>query len=544
MKKRILDYVLPTVVVILIFLIGWLYGRASGHKDVRAAVADVLEQNSLTGTNVKISQVLSLIENNYVDKISSDSLAELAIPAILKELDPHSIYMPARDFSKADEAIQGEFDGIGVVFNMATDTVIVLNVVPSGPSQKAGIFSGDRIIKVNDTVIAGQKLSTDFVMSRLRGKRGTRVNLQIERLGSNELIPITVIRGAIPLHSVEARVMLTDEIGFIKLTQFSKTSFSEVMNALSSLHTQGMKKLIFDLRSNSGGLLDQAIAICNEFLHKDDMIVYTLDRNLKKSSQLADGRGRYQDLELVVLLDEFSASASEILAGALQDNDRGTIVGRRSFGKGLVQTQIPFYDGSALRLTIARYYTPTGRSIQKPYVHGNDSDYELDIIRRYNRNEFFSKDSIKFADSLKFLTPKGKVVYGGGGIMPDVFVPLDTLGNSKFYSQVTAKNILFRYTIEYSDRNRSHLQQVQSIKELKEMFSQDKKLYSAFLEYAVRNGVPLERMDSKVKNVMDAQIKAYVARNSKLESDAFYYFITPVDNALQESISILEKGGI
>ena len=542
MKNRIVELILPVIVLVLIFLIGWMFGLAYGHKDVKNAVSDVLRENSLTGTNVKVSQVLSLIENNYVDMISSDSLAELAIPAILKELDPHSVYMPAREFSKADEVMQGEFDGIGVVFNMATDTVIVLNVVPSGPSQKAGILSGDRIIKVNDSIIAGQKFSTDFVMSRLRGKRGTRVKLHIERTGSNELIPITVTRGAIPLHSVEAKVMLTSDIGFLKLTQFSKTSYSEVMKAISALRSQGMKKLIFDLRSNSGGLLDQAIAICNEFLSKDNMIVYTLDRNLHKQSQLADGRGHYQNMELVVLLDEFSASASEIVAGALQDNDRGTIVGRRSFGKGLVQTQVPFFDGSAMRLTIARYYTPTGRSIQKPYEHGNESDYELDIIKRYNHNEFFSKDSIKFADSLKFRTPKGKIVYGGGGIMPDVFVPLDTLSNSKFYTEVTAKNILYRYTIEYSDRHRSKLQNISSIDEMKRMFESDATLYSSFIKYAEKNGVTYSKLASKTQRIIEAQIKAYISRNSSLESDAFYYFITPVDNALQESVSILEKG--
>ena len=466
----------------------------------------------------------------------------MAIPAILRELDPHSAYIPARDFKEVEEPLQGEFDGIGVVFNMATDTVIVLNVIPSGPSRKAGVQGGDRIIKVNDTLIAGQKMSQTAVMKRLRGPRGTKVKLSIERKGIQELVDIVVTRDAIPLHSVEAAVMLTDKVGFIKLSQFSRTSFKEIRTALTSLRAQGMTSLIFDLRDNSGGFLDQAIHIANEFLPANRLIVYTKDRNNETLQQYSDGRGQATDLKLAVLINEASASSSEILAGALQDNDRGTIVGRRSFGKGLVQEQIPFADGSALRLTVARYYTPTGRSIQKPYTSGKGADYELDLVERFNRNEFFSADSIHFADSLRYTTPKGKVVYGGGGIMPDVFVPLDTLNITKYFSEVAGRNILYRYTIEYADTHRKELDAAKNIAQLEMLLDGDTELFANFVRYADRQGVAPNWEDiSRSRDIMEAQLRAYIARNSDLEDNAFYYFIYPIDKTVLQAIKELEQ---
>ena len=410
--------------------------------------------------NSKLSQVLWLIENGYIDPISRDSLTEMAIPAILGKLDPHSVYLPPKELKEAEEPLKGEFDGIGVVFNMSTDTVLVMNVIPSGPSRKAGVQGGDRIIKVNDTLIAGQKMSQIGVMKRLRGPRGTKVKLSIERKGIEGLVDIVVTRDAIPLHSVEASLMLTEEIGFIKLSQFSVTSHEEVAKAVKSLRKQGMRSLIFDLRGNPGGFLDQAILIANEFLPAGKLIVYTKDRLNRQVNQYSDGSGSLVGLNVAVLIDEESASSSEILAGALQDNDCGTIIGRRSFGKGLVQQQIPFSDGSAIRLTVARYYTPTGRSIQKPYTAGDGKSYEHDLIDRYYRNEYFSADSIHFADSLKFTTPKGKVVYGGGGIMPDIFIPADTVGLTNYFVEVSGRNILYRYTIDYADRHRKELESI------------------------------------------------------------------------------------
>ena len=541
--KQALKYLFAAVVAVVIFCAGWNVN--SVIQLMRSLLSEETEtyvgQETYTRTP-KLTSILDMIERKYVEPLSCDSLQELAIPAILRELDPHSAYIPARDFKEVEEPLQGEFDGIGVVFNMATDTVIVLNVIPSGPSRKAGVQGGDRIIKVNDTLIAGQKMSQTAVMKRLRGPRGTKVKLSIERKGIQELVDIVVTRDAIPLHSVEAAVMLTDKVGFIKLSQFSRTSFKEIRTALTSLRAQGMTSLIFDLRDNSGGFLDQAIHIANEFLPAQQLIVYTKDRNGDMLRQYSDGRGQATDLKLAVLINEASASSSEILAGALQDNDRGTIVGRRSFGKGLVQEQIPFADGSALRLTVARYYTPTGRSIQKPYTSGKGADYELDLVERFNRNEFFSADSIHFADSLRYTTPKGKVVYGGGGIMPDVFVPLDTLNITKYFSEVAGRNILYRYTIEYADTHRKELDAAKNIAQLEMLLDGDTELFANFVRYADRQGVaPNWSEIDRSREIMEAQLRAYIARNSDLEDNAFYYFIYPIDKTVLQAIKELEQ---
>lgn len=538
--KEVGKHLLRGIVLIVILLVGWFVGVFSGKQLANDQVRIYL--NNYNSHNDKLTRVLSMIENEYVDSISRDSLAELAIPAILHKLDPHSVYLPPKQFEEADEPLKGEFDGIGVVFNMATDTVIVLNVIPSGPSRKAGVLGGDRIIKVNDTLIAGKNMSQISVMKRLRGPRGTQVKLSIERKDIEGLVDIVVTRDAIPLHSVEASLMLTKDVGFIKLSQFSRTSYSEIKKALVSLRSQGMKSLIFDLRGNSGGFLDQAILIANEFLPAGSLIVYTEDRNGKQIRQYSDGNGGSTDLKMAVLIDEASASSSEILAGALQDNDRGTIIGRRSFGKGLVQSQTPFEDGSALRLTVARYYTPTGRSIQKPYTAGEGESYEHDIIDRFNRNEFFSADSIHFADSLRFTTPKGKVVYGGGGIMPDIFVPLDTVGVTKYYTEVSARNLLYRYTIEYADRNRKKLDSVKSLTEMKALLDSDTRLIDNFVRYAEQQGVkPNWRDIATSRNIMRTQLRAYISRNSDLESNAFYYFIYPIDRTVLRAIEELKK---
>jgi len=538
--KGIGKHLVRTIVLLLILFVGWFAGVFSGKQLANNQVRVYL--NNYNSHNDKLTRVLSMIENDYVDSISRDSLAELAIPAILHKLDPHSVYLPPKQFEEAEEPLKGEFDGIGVVFNMATDTVIVLNVIPSGPSRKAGVQGGDRIIKVNDTLIAGQKMSQISVMKRLRGPRGTQVKLSIERKGIKDLVDIVVTRDAIPLHSVEASLMLTDDIGFIKLSQFARTSYAEIKKAITSLRAQGMKSLIFDLRGNSGGFLDQAILIANEFLPAGSLIVYTEDRNGKQMRQYSDGRGGSTDLKMVVLIDEASASSSEILAGALQDNDRSTIIGRRSFGKGLVQAQTPFEDGSALRLTIARYYTPTGRSIQKPYTAGDGESYEHDIIDRFKRNEFFSADSIHFADSLRYTTPKGKVVYGGGGIMPDIFVPLDTLNVTKYFSEVSGRNILYRYTIEYADKHRKALESAKNVTELKTLLDNDKTLFPNFVRYAERQGVkPNWREINRSREIMEAQLRAYISRNSDLEDNAFYYFIYPIDRTVLRAIEELTK---
>ena len=531
-------YAFPALIVISIFLMGWIFGQQHGRQ-LTSNQIDVLIGSQI---NDKLNRVVSYIGKDYIEPLSKDSITELAIPAILEKLDPHSAYIPAREFKQMEEPLQGEFDGIGIVFNMATDTVIVLNVVPSGPSQKAGVLAGDRVIKVNDTIIAGCKMSQRDVMKRLRGPRGTKVNLTLERKGISEPVVVTVTRDAIPLNSVEASTMMTDKVGFIRLSQFARTSFHEVKSAVDTLRKQGMQSLILDLRGNSGGFLDQAILIANEFLERGKLIVYTEDRAKQRLRQYSDGKGSATDIKVAVLIDESSASSSEILAGALQDNDRGTIIGRRSFGKGLVQSQIPFSDGSALRLTVAKYFTPTGRSIQKPYTAGEEEQYNMDIVNRYNHNEFFSADSIHFADSLRFTTPKGKIVYGGGGIMPDIFIPLDTTNMSRYYLEVSGRNILYRYTIEYADNHRKELSSAKSLKDLEAMFAADSGMFDRFIAYAAKNGVkPNYKQIAVSRKIMESQLKAYIARNSEFDSNAFYYFICPIDNTLLTAIKQLEE---
>lgn len=532
--------IFPFVLAVGIVL-GILLGQFVGRNKAETQLRTIISRTGLTSPN-KLMQTCMLVENKYVDSISMDSLTELVIPLMMKELDPHSEYIPARDMQAMNEVLEAEFDGIGVTFNAATDTVIILSVIPNGPSAKAGIVAGDRIIEVDDTLVSGVKMPQNNIVKRLRGKRGTHVKLSLQRQGVEELVEMDVVRDAIPIKSIESAFMINDEVGFVRLSQFARTSHAELMKALSVLREQGMTKLIFDLRGNSGGFLDQAILIANEFLPQGNLIVYTEDRNGQQVKEYSDGSGSATDLDLIVLIDEGSASSSEILAGAVQDNDRGTIVGRRSFGKGLVQQQVPYADGSALRLTIARYYTPTGRSIQKPYQNGMQDDYDLDMVRRYSNNEFFSADSIHFADSLKYTTPKGKVVYGGGGIMPDIFIPMDTVDVTKYFMEVSGRNILYRYTIEYADKHRVALNEVQTIAQLQALLDSDTNLVQDFVRYAARHGVrPVQRDIARSRKLIEAQLRAYIGRNTTLEDNGFYYNIIPIDKVLLESINMFEK---
>ena len=520
-------------------VLGILFGRYLGRHDTASEIRGVLDRIAAPGG--KLTYTLSLIENRYVDSISMDSLTEHVLPLLVRELDPHSVYIPASEMAALNEPLEGEFDGVGVVFNMATDTVIVLNVIPRGPSDKAGVKAGDRILTINDSLVAGRKIPQNNIVRMLRGPRGSKVRLGLGRQGIEGLVDVEVVRDAIPLRSIESAFRIADSIGYIKLGQFARTTSAELRAALDTLRKQGVSKLIFDLRGNSGGFLDQAIAVANEFLHEGQLIVYTEDRHHKQLREYADGTGTARDMELAVLIDEASASSSEILAGALQDNDRGTIIGRRSFGKGLVQQQIPYADGSALRLTTARYYTPTGRSIQKPYTIGDEASYEEDIWNRYRNNEFFSADSIHFVDSLKRVTPGGKVVYGGGGIMPDVFVPIDTTGVSKYFLEVAGRNILYRYTIEYSDRHREALNAVRSVDELQALLDSDTSLFDDFIRYAARQGVAPRYGDIALsRQLMEAQLRAYIGRNTPLEDNGFYANIYPVDNVIMRALGILE----
>lgn len=497
----------------------------------------------LMSGNDKMMQTIASIRNYYVDPIALDTIYEKAIPKLLQELDPHSEYIPARYFSQVNESLEGEFDGIGIVFNAMTDTITVLNVIPQGPSYKAGIRAGDRIMQIDGRAVAGQRIPQDSMVRLMRGPRGSTVRLAVKRIGIDRLVDIDVVRAAIEIHSIATAFMLDDEskIGFVRLSQFSRTSYTEMRAAIDKLQGEGMRSLIIDLRGNGGGFLDQAILIADEFLPAERLIVYTEDRNGYQEKQYTTGRGKSTEIPLVILVDESSASSSEILAGAVQDNDRGLVVGRRTFGKGLVQSQIPFADGSAMRLTVARYYTPTGRSIQKPYKSGDVMAYHMDIINRYNNNEFFSADSIHFVDSLKFTTPAGRTVYGGGGIMPDIFIPLDTVGMSDYYNEVWHSNVLYRYTMEFADRHRAALDGVRSLHELDSLLGATD-LIGEFTAYAERHGVPTDKRGlATSRDIILAQLRAYIGRNALDNESGFYYNIYPIDDAMQRAVEELKK---
>lgn len=489
----------------------------------------------------KVLQTISAIRHHYIEKVDINMLYDKAISGMLSALDPHSEYIPARDFDAVNESLEGEFDGIGIVFNAATDTISVLNVIPQGPSDKAGVRAGDRVVRIDNRDVAGQGIPQDSMVRMMRGPRGSNVKLSILRRGVDKLIDVDVVRDAIEVNSIETAFIIDkrEKIGFIRLSQFSRTSYAEICSAISKLRAEGMKSLILDLRSNSGGYLDQAILIANEFLPANKLIVYTEDKYGIQQREYSRGTGNATELPLVVLVDELSASSSEILAGAIQDNDRGLVIGRRTFGKGLVQAQMPFSDGSAMRLTVARYYTPTGRCIQKPYTNGEGLAYEMEIVDRYMHNEFFSADSIHFDDSMKFTTPGGRTVYGGGGIMPDIFIPLDTVGITPYYTKVWNTNTLFRYTLDFADRHRKELDAVESLDDLDRLFG-SVDLVEEFTDYAERAGIETNRKELATSyDIISAQIRAYIGRNSLDDESGFYYNIYPIDNVMRRAVKEL-----
>ena len=491
----------------------------------------------------KLDLTLGLVERVYVEPINRDSIVEALMPRLMEQLDPHSTYISAKDMQAVNEPLEGEFDGIGVVFNMGTDTVVVLNIIAGGPSYKAGVLPGDRIITIDGDTVAGRKIEQNKVVERLRGKRGSKVTIGLQRQNVEGLVDVTITRDKIPVKSIDAAFMIRPKVGYVRLTSFARTTHTEFVEAIEKLKKAGMESLIFDLRGNSGGYLDQAIKMTNEFLPKGQLMVYTEDRLGTQQKEYSTGGGRLTDIPLVVLIDEYSASSSEIVAGALQDNDRGTIVGRRSFGKGLVQSQIPFTDGSAIRLTIAKYYTPTGRSIQKPFVRGGEG-YNEDIWHRYESGQFFSADSIHFADSLRFTTPKGKTVYGGGGIMPDVFVPLDTLDMTPYYYAVTGFNILYRYTLDYADKHRKAINNIHTVAQLEAFLNSDTMLLDDFVWYAAEKGIKPNRKEIATSKVLlEAMLRAYIARNTELQDSGYFSQIWPADPTLLKAFELLEADG-
>lgn len=548
MERRRWTTIAVIAVMSAVLFVGIAIGRSGEQRRTETLLhrlsEEMLRSNNLGGLMMqdKMMQTVNAVRNYYVDPIDLDTIYEKAIPSLLSELDPHSEYIPARLFNEVNESLEGEFDGIGIVFNAMTDTITVLNVVPQGPSFKAGVRSGDRILRIDDRDVAGQGIAQDSLVKLMRGKRGTKVKLAIERQTLDELVEVEVVRDAIELHSIETAFMLDKGagIGYVRLSQFARTSYDELREALRKLRSEGLQKLIIDLRGNTGGFLDQAILIANEFLPAEKLIVYTEDRHGNKQKEYSRGNGTSTDLGLAILVDESSASSSEILAGAIQDNDRGLVLGRRTFGKGLVQTQIPFADGSAVRLTVARYYTPTGRSIQKPYTAGDEMAYHMEIFDRYMHNEFFSADSIHFDESLKFTTPGGRTVYGGGGIMPDIFIPMDTVGITRYYTKVWDSNTLYRYTLRYADRHRKALDKVTTLEELDSLLSADD-LLSDFVRYAEQQGIATNRHELNIsRDIILAQLRAYIGRNALGDDSGFYYNIYPVDKVMRRAVEELK----
>lgn len=540
-------YLLPLIFAIILSL-GILFGNWYGTRFSKTpgSVHSILRKNgnndnsfSLIPRTNKISSVLSYIENEYVDTVNINELTEAAIPAIINKLDPHSFYIPARDLSEVNEPLVGNFSGIGIQFNMTDDTVAVILTIPNGPSELVGVLPGDRIIKVNDENIAGVKMPTDSVVKRLKGPKGTSVRISVIRKGVDQALEFEIIRDNIPLYSVDVAYMMDDVTGYMKISSFSQTTYNEFMDGIKKLHEKGMKKLILDLRNNGGGVMDAAVLVADEFLPENKLIVYTQGKARPRVNTYSTSRHTCINDELTILIDEYSASASEILAGAIQDNDRGSIVGRRSFGKGLVQEQVEFKDGSALRLTIARYFTPTGRSIQKPY-DGDKENYYHDIYDRFEKGEFQNVDSIKFADSLKFITPGGKTVYGGGGIMPDVFIPIDTLGLTSYYSRVRNLGLIYRYSFNYTDKNRQILKAFKKADEIN-TYLDNTAYFNDFVNFAQSKGVkPDWKEINTSKKIISTQIKAYIARNI-LDNLGFYPIIKEIDQTLLDAEALILK---
>ena len=496
------------------------------------------QNTNLRARNDKLSSIVNIIESNYVDSINRNELEETAIPAMLSKLDPHSSYIPARDLKRANEPLQGNFDGIGISFNLLTDTILVISTIPGGPSEKAGLLAGDKIIYVNDSLVAGKKITDEKAMGMLKGPRGTVVKLKILRRGNKDLLPFEITRGKIPMYSVDVSYMINGETGFIKINNFAVTTYGEFMKGLNELRDQGMKKLILDLRGNAGGVMDAAIRIANEFLKEGQVIVYTQGRAQPRDETVANGKGEFMDGDLVILIDEWSASASEILAGAIQDNDRGTIIGRRSFGKGLVQEPIMFSDGSGMRLTVARYYTPTGRSIQNPYDDGTDKYYE-EFHDRLSTRETAEGDSILLSKSPKFTTPGGRTVYGGGGIMPDKLVTVDTTELSQYFMRVRI-SLIYRFALNYTEKNRETLQKFTEAGEM-EKYLDSQALLDQFVKYAAENGVRKDDEGLKISgHLIHTQLKAYIARNI-IDNPGFYKIWQDLDTTLKYAIDYLNK---
>lgn len=491
----------------------------------------------------KINAVLNLIQSEYVDSIDVRDLVEQAIPAIIGNLDPHSYYIPASDIRAENEKLDGSMSGIGVSFFMMNDTANVDQVIPNGPAEKVGMLAGDRIISVNGESIVGGTLTAEGIRSKIRGEKGTKVRIGVKRNTSKKTLTFTITRDDIPMNTIDVSYMLDDKTGYIKIAQFGKNTYDEFFAALSKLKKDGASRYIVDLRGNPGGYMEMAILMVNEFLEQGELIVYTKGRKEREDIQVwSDDQGSFHDAQVAVLIDEYSASASEIMAGALQDNDRGLVVGRRSFGKGLVQKQIYLPDSSAIRLTIARYYTPSHRCIQKDYTLGDEDDYSKELYDRYSHGELYSADSIKVDKSKIFRTANGRIVYGGGGIVPDIFVPNDTTGVTTYYRAVANLGLLQQYVYTYVDINRDQLKNVKTVKQLMGMMPSDDALTYDFVCYARDNGVPMRWYYINLsRSLIARQLRALVIRDV-LGSEEFYRYYNRTDNTVNAALKALNDG--
>ncbi|MBS4810614.1 MAG: S41 family peptidase [Bacteroides sp.] len=489
----------------------------------------------------KLNALLRIIDDQYVDTVNMGELVEEAMLQILSELDPHSSYIPAKDLEAVNADLKGSFSGIGIQFTIQNDTIHVNSVIQGGPSEKVGLMAGDRIVEVDDSAFVGKIVTNSEAMKRLKGEKGSKVKLGVYRPGEKDLLHFTVIRGNIPVKSIDAAYMINEKVGYIKVNKFGETTYPELLIALAKLNQKNCEGLIVDLRGNTGGYMAAAIQMVNEFLPNNRLIVYTQGRKSPREDYNSNGTGSNQKMPLVVLVDEGSASASEIFAGAIQDNDRGTIVGRRSFGKGLVQQPIEFSDGSAIRLTIARYYTPSGRCIQKPYEKGKESEYELDLLTRYEHGEFFSADSIKQDETEVYHTRLGRPVYGGGGIMPDIFVPQDTTGMTSYFRMAANRGLIIRYTFDYTDQNRSTLQKYDTPEKM-EAYLKGQNLLNKFAAWAEKKG--LKRRNNlmmKSRRLFEMSLYGNIIYNM-LGMEAYVEYLNESDKTVLKAVEILEKG--
>jgi carboxyl-terminal processing protease len=531
-KIRFFRPILTLAIVLLALYVGIRLGKVFSTPKVYNF--SIPSQNNL-------SAVVDYMSKFYVDSIDIKNITEPMIVDMLKELDPHSVYIPASELKSSNEHLEGNFDGIGVTFNMLNDTVIVINVISGGPSSKAGVCPGDRIIIVNDSVIAGKKIVDETINSRLRGPAGSKVQIKVQREGADELIPIDITRGKIPLKSIDVAYMITPNTGYIRMTGFAQTTHSEFIEAIDKLHSEGMTNMILDLRDNLGGFLEQAIKITSELFSDRKLIVYTEGQAFPRRNEYSKGNGKCGNDSLIVLINEHSASASEILAGAVQDNDRGIIVGRRSFGKGLVQQMLELPDKSGLRLTIARYYTPSGRSIQRPYQHGASGvdQYYADLYQRGEHGEYDSADSIRPMDTTKYYTSKGRIVYGGGGITPDTFVPHEH--NNIYIRRIVNSRIMRDYVMTFGDRHRSELNAISDLSKLDEFFVKNNP-YPEFNDYIKNKGVQASNKDiNESKVLLEIYLKANISQITPLSDLGATYLFNKLDKTVLKALEIINS---